>query len=192
MARFFKLYLRGLIALIVCGTCPATEAQENAQAANLKPATQAKAATADSDAEKKLIEKLERYLTGTRWTGQFTVTGKELNDLTPEYYEITKAVKTPHEDYWLLSVRIKYGNHDSTLDLPPIQIKWAGETPVITVDQATIIGFGTFDARVVIRKNKYAGTWTHDAVGGHLFGSIERIKPKSETKKEDKSGSPDK
>ncbi len=33
---------------------------------------------------------------------------------------------------------------------------------------------GTFSARVVIYNKKYAGTWTHGKVGGHLFGVIEK------------------
>ena len=124
-----------------------------------------------------LIQKLEKYLTGTRWKGQFTITGKPLSDLTEEYYEITKA-KNVEADLWMLSVRIKHGGKDRTMDLPPIEVKWAGGTPVITVDQVSIPGMGTFDARVVIRKSKYAGTWSHNAVGGHLFGTIERLTDK--------------
>jgi len=187
MSKFFEQNVK-LTSLWVLSSFLLTTgvAQENAETPAAKVAHKTQNT---SEADQKQIDKLQRYLTGTRWTGQFTVTGKELNDLTPEYYEITKAVKTPDEDYWMLSVRIKYGEHDSTLDLPPIQIKWAGETPVITVDQVTIPGFGTFDARVVIRKNKYAGTWSHDAVGGHLFGSIERIKPDTE---QDKANTSDK
>ena len=55
------------------------------------------------------------------------------------------------------------------LSLP---IYWAGKTPVITVDNLKVPGLGTFDARVVINNDKYAGTWKHGDVGGHLFGKI--------------------
>ena len=51
-------------------------------------------------------------------------------------------------------------------------IKWIDRTPVIVLDQVTIPGMGTFDARVLIRKGMYAGTWAHGEVGGHLFGNI--------------------
>ncbi len=128
----------------------------------------------ESQQKSELHEKLAKYLTGTRWTGQFTVTGMESPPKT-EYYEITKAEKAEEGDYWNLVARIKYGKNDTTLPLPPIEIKWAGETPVITVDKMTIPGMGTFDARVVIRRGKYAGTWMHDDVGGHLFGTIGKI-----------------
>ena len=82
----------------------------------------------------------------------------------------------------MLKVRIKYGGKDVTVPLPPMDIKWAGSTPVITVDQMTIPGMGTFDARVLIRKGKYSGTWSHNDVGGHMFGTIE--KGAAEEKKE--------
>jgi hypothetical protein len=134
--------------------------------------------TADANATEKnaLQKKLAKYLTNTRWTGQFTMTGQD-GPPKAEQYEITKAEKADEGDYWNLVVRIKYGDHDMTLPLPPIEVKWAGETPVITVDQVTVPGLGTFDARVLIRGGQYAGVWKHDAVGGHLFGKIEKMKP---------------
>lgn len=57
----------------------------------------------------------------------------------------------------------------------PLEIKWAGDTPVITLTDLAIPGLGTFTARVVIYDNKYAGTWQHGQVGGSLFGRIEKV-----------------
>ena len=132
-----------------------------------------------AETEQERDDRLARYLTNTRWTGRFTITGKE-DALKEEYYEITQATRAEEPDSWNLMVRIKYGDKDTTLALPTVKIKWAGETPVITVDKMTIPGMGTFDARVLIRKGQYAGTWSHDAIGGHLFGKIEKIEPKKE------------
>ena len=56
----------------------------------------------------------------------------------------------------------------------PVQVKWAGNTPVITVEKVAIPGLGTFSARVLLDGVRYAGTWSHDDKGGHLFGVIER------------------
>ncbi len=125
-------------------------------------------------------ERLAKYLTGTRWTGRFTISGQEDRMPTEEHYEIIEAQKDTEGDFWNLTVRIKYGNKDVTLPLPSLEIKWAGETPVITVDRMTIPGMGVFDARVLIRKGQYAGTWAHGAQGeagggGHLFGKIEKM-----------------
>ncbi len=127
-----------------------------------------------TDKQQELYDKLERYLSGAKFVGKFTMTGREANAPAAEEYHILSAKKGEHGDQWLLKVRIKYGGKDMTVPLPPMDIKWAGETPVITVDQMTIPGMGTFDARVLIRKGKYSGTWTHNEVGGHLFGTIEK------------------
>jgi len=65
-------------------------------------------------------------------------------------------------------------------------VKWAGDTPVITLTNLGIPGLGTFTSRVVIYDNRYAGTWQHDKVGGNLFGRIERVT--EEKAEEEKTG----
>lgn len=119
-----------------------------------------------------LFPKFIKLLTGAKLTGQFTIDGKPLNELTEESYEIQKVEKQPEGDGWIITSRIKYGKRDLTIPVP-LDVKWAGDTPVMTLDNLTIPGFGTFAARVVLHKDKYAGTWQHDDVGGHLFGRIE-------------------
>lgn len=127
-------------------------------------------------ADQQRIEGLSKLLTNSRWTGQFTTIDQlgVVGDSAKETYEITKAEKLPEEDLWLLTARIKYGKRDVTVPMP-INIVWAGNTPVITVDKLLIPGLGTFDARVLIRDGKYAGTWTHNDHGGHLFGKIGKM-----------------
>ncbi len=123
------------------------------------------------------IDKLAKLLTGSRWMGQFTTTDQngKAGAAKEETYEISKAEKLPEGNLWLLTARIKYGQRDVTVPLP-IDIIWAGDTPVITVNQLLVPGLGTFDARVLIRDGKYSGTWTHNDHGGHLFGSIGKMK----------------
>lgn len=104
--------------------------------------------------------------------GAFTIDGKD-GPPSRERYEIKSVVKSDKPDYWVFQTRIKYGEHDVTLPLP-LPVKWAGNTPVITLDNVTIPGLGTFDARVVIDGKRYAGTWQHGDVGGHLFGTIRK------------------
>jgi hypothetical protein len=131
----------------------------------------------------KLYKQLEERLTRTKWTGNFTVTGKELGKLTPEEYTILSAMKAEQGEMWLLTARVKYGGKDVTLPMP-IEILWAGSTPIITLEKATLPGLGTFSARVVLHDDKYAGTWQHDKVGGHLFGTIEKLKDEKDGDKE--------
>ncbi len=135
-----------------------------------------------AESRRELYKKLANRLTGTKWVGNFTVTGQDLGNLTAEEYEILSAKKAEKGEFWNLTVRIKYGKNDMTLPLPPIEILWAGKTPVITVDRLAIPLLGTFDARVIIRGDKYAGTWSHDNVGGHLFGTIEKLPQQPEKK----------
>ena len=120
-----------------------------------------------------LFKKLEKELTGAKLSGTFTVTGKEDKPPRPEEYTISSAMKLPDGDLWLLKARIKYGDKDATFPIP-LEIKWAGDTPVITMTNMEIPGLGTFSTRVVLYEGRYAGTWQHGAVGGHLFGKIEK------------------
>ncbi len=123
---------------------------------------------------KQLYSKFQKLLTGAKLRGQFTVDGKPLDKLTEETYEIQKVEKQAEGDWWVVTARIKYGERDMVFPVP-LEVKWAGSTPVMTLDNMTIPGFGTFGARVVFHKDKYAGTWQHDEVGGHMFGIVEIV-----------------
>ena len=123
--------------------------------------------------KEELEKQFAETMTGATFVGNFT-TGEIKPDtkLQPERYTISKAEKLKG-DYWLISTRIQYGDHDVTLPLP-LRVVWSGDTPVITLDELPIPGFGTFTARVLIFKNQYAGTWSGKDHGGHLFGRIEK------------------
>ena len=118
-------------------------------------------------------EEFKKLVTNVRLVGNFTLDGQEPGKLQREEYAITGAMKLGNGDYWALTSRIKYGDVDLTVPVP-VQVKWAGNTPVITVDSVKIPGLGTFSARVLLDGTRYAGTWSHDEKGGHLFGVIER------------------
>jgi hypothetical protein len=121
-----------------------------------------------------LIKKLEADLTNVKLIGRFTIAGREDREPRPEEYTISSAMKLPEGDMWLIKARIKYGDKDMTVPMP-LEIKWAGDTPVITLTDLTIPGLGTFTSRVVIYDNRYAGTWQHGKVGGNLFGRMEKV-----------------
>jgi hypothetical protein len=76
-------------------------------------------------------------------------------------------------DRWLFLCRIQFGKKDLAVPLT-IPVKWAGDTPVISVTDLTIPGMGTYTARVIIYDDQYAGTWRGGTHGGHLWGRIER------------------
>jgi hypothetical protein len=125
-------------------------------------------------AKEQRYERLSKMLTKVKFVGRFTVVGKDDGPLAKEEYTINKVEKLPEGDKWLFDCRIKYGDHNVAIPLP-IDVKWSDETPVITLDDLTIPGMGTFSARVVLHEKKYAGTWRHDQVSGHLFGTIEPL-----------------
>jgi len=130
-------------------------------------------AAADAPDRAKLEESFAKLLSGVTLVGHFTA-----NDLpadTPtkeERYTIAKVSKLAG-DTWLFQTRIQYGDHDVSLPLP-LTVKWAGDTPMVTLDNVGVPGLGTFTARVLFHDSKYAGTWSGGTHGGHLFGRIEK------------------
>jgi len=152
--------------LIAAGSTLADDSKSNAKQ-DTKPA----ATDADQAA---LFQHFKKTLSGVKLVGHFTIVGKDNAALPKEEYTIESVEKLPDGDYWLFKTRIKYGNKDATLPLP-LEVKWAGKTPVITLTDFTVPGMGTFSARVVIYNKKYAGTWKHGEVGGHLFGVIDKL-----------------
>jgi hypothetical protein len=90
----------------------------------------------------------------------------------PEQYHID-GVNHVSGDTWLFRTRFKY--QDKEVPIPiPLSVKWAGDTPVITLTDLVIPGVGTYTARVVLYRDQYAGTWSGAKGGGQLFGKIVR------------------
>jgi hypothetical protein len=98
--------------------------------------------------------------------------------LTPEKedkYTIVSVNKLGG-DTWIIHTRIQYGEKDFTVPLP-IQVKWAGDTPVITVDGMTMPGGKTaYSARVLVYDKTYAGTWSGGDHAGLMNGIITNAK----------------
>jgi hypothetical protein len=79
-------------------------------------------------------------------------------------------------DTWLLRTRMQCcGKQDIPVPIP-VTIKWAGDTPVITLTDLSIPGMGSYTARVVLYRDQYAGTWSGEKGGGQIFGKIVRNK----------------
>lgn len=117
-------------------------------------------------------QKFKKLMTGAKLTGLFTIEGKPMKDQVEDTYEIRKVEKAKADgDTWLITSRVKYGKNDYEMPFP-IDVKWAGDTPVLTLEKLAVPGLGTFSCRVVLHGTKYAGTWQHDNVGGHMFGNI--------------------
>jgi hypothetical protein len=124
------------------------------------------------------LSQLERQFTdqmnGAALVGHFTVAGREDRAANPDRYDISSVEKVGG-DQWRFNARIRYGSVDATVPIV-VTMRWAGDTPMITITDFSIPRMGTFTARVFFYADRYAGTWQHGAVGGHMFGRIEKRK----------------
>ncbi len=161
MKRFAQL-------LTICVAVTAVVAAVDLRAQDAK----AGSAVQGADAMAARYANFQKLLTGSKLIGQFTVDGRPMDKLSSEEYEISKVEKTPEGDVWIITARIKYGGKDVSIPVP-LEVKWAGSTPVLTMDNMALPGLGTFSARILFHRDRYAGTWQHDDKGGHMFGKIE-------------------
>ncbi|MCL4199339.1 MAG: PQQ-binding-like beta-propeller repeat protein [Phycisphaerales bacterium] len=127
-------------------------------------------------------EQLERDFAATmshaQLVGYFTTRDQKADaPLSKDRYTLGKVEKLPDsDDLWRFEARIQYGDNDVTVPLI-LAVKWAGDTPVITLTDYLVPGMGRFTARVLVFRGEYAGTWSGGDHGGQMFGRIERAEP---------------
>jgi hypothetical protein len=121
-----------------------------------------------------LDKQFEQTMNGATLIGRFTVEGRGGGGREPgeDRYHINKVTKL-RGDYWMFTARVQYGQKDVTVPMM-LQVKWAGDTPVITLTDLAIPGLGAYTARVLIFRDHYAGYWSGGDHGGNLWGRIER------------------
>jgi hypothetical protein len=157
-------------------------------------AQQAADKPAAAPTQEQLEQQFSDTLSGATLVGNFTVTGVD-NDkpLKTDRYTLGKVSKINSDsgvrnDLWSFETRIQYGDHDVKLPLA-LQVKWAGDTPVITLTDVGIPGLGTFTARVLVYRGQYVGTWQHGDHGGAMFGKIIKAGDKQDADKAAQAGS---
>lgn len=144
-----------------------------------KPAASATPAVEMNEREQAFVELMK----GSQLTGKFTVDGRD-DDARTDSYRIN-AVSKVKDDNWIVHSRIKYGEFDVVVPIP-VQMHWAGDTAVLSVTDLTIPGLGEgFSSRLLFDGQRYAGTWAHGEVGGHMWGKIEK-QPEEPEKKQSK------
>jgi hypothetical protein len=127
------------------------------------------ACAAGQTADQAVLEKqFQESMTGVVLEGQSTRDGRP--GVSDDKYTIEKVVKQSG-DTWTIYARVQYQGKDVTVPFP-IQVKWAGDTPVITLTDQALPGMGAYTARVVIYKGRYAGTWSGARGGGTVFGRV--------------------
>ena len=96
-------------------------------------------------------------------------------------YTVQAADNPPNKNVTIViasnsAARIQYGGKDITLPII-LPIRWAGDTPIVAVDDLPLPGFGTVSARVMFFEGHYAGYWKHGDHGGNMFGVINSVPP---------------
>ena len=118
------------------------------------------------DVERQFAERMQNVAL----VGAFTVTGREDRAPREDRYDVSSVEKVG-DDRWRFNAKI--GELGVTLPIV-VTMKFAGDTPIVTITDFTIPALGTFTARVFFYGDRYAGTWQHGSVGGHMFGKIEK------------------
>lgn len=130
---------------------------------------------ADESAEqRKREEKFAADLSGSVLVGTFSIDGvKAVKSPLPERYEL-KSVEKTKDGLWTFTARVSFLSKDVTLPIT-VPVVWAGDTPMVSLSNSTLPGFGDqLSAKVIFDNDRYAGTWQHGKFGGHMWGRIER------------------
>jgi hypothetical protein len=156
------------LALLISATALASAQDSPKPVAPEKPkAAAAKPALTQDELEAKFIATLSRATMTGRWC---LVQDGQLTPEREEKYTIVGAKKL-EGDSWMIGSKMNYGGREMIMPIP-VKLKWAGDTPVITVDNLKIPGGGTYSARVLVYDHTYAGTWSGGDKVGLLSGMI--------------------
>jgi hypothetical protein len=119
-----------------------------------------------ADTERQFAERMRNVT----MVGTFTVAGREHRSPEPDRYEIASVEKVG-ADLWRFTAKIEGGSTAIPIVVP---MRFVGDTPVIMMTDTSLPGIGTFTVRVFFYGDRYAGTWQHGRVGGHMSGRIEK------------------
>ena len=164
-----KINLSLILVAVVMASGEVVRAQDAPKAEGATQASPVKPIPKLSQEELEAIFKttLTKATLKGRWC---SIKGSQLGPEQEDKYTINSVLKIGG-DHWLINARIQYGKKDIVAPIP-VQVKWAGDTPVITLDKVGVAGSGEYSARVMIYDKTYAGTWSGGDHGGLLNGVI--------------------
>jgi hypothetical protein len=114
-------------------------------------------------------KEFQESMSGVTLNGHYT--RQDGSSLSDDKYAIESVIKVKG-DLWRFVTRVQYSGHDLKIPVE-LQVKWAGDTPVITLTNMAVGGMGSFTVRIIVYKGQYAGTWSNaKGHGGTLFGNI--------------------
>jgi hypothetical protein len=149
MKAFF--FLIGFLALLILSSASAQEPKSPTPA----------------DLEAKFITTMTNATFKGRWCG---VKDGQLSPDKEDSYTIAGVTKLSG-DNWTITAKMPY--QGKLVDVPiPAKVQWAGDTPVLILDNVGLGGSRTYSARVMVYDNAYAGTWSAVDHGGLVMGVI--------------------
>jgi hypothetical protein len=135
-------------------------------------ADEAKPATPQLNA---LEQKFKDLLTNATLDGTWhPIKEGEIGEEKKDKYTIISAAKVKG-DSWVINAKMKYGGREMIAPIP-VEVKWAGDTAVVIVNNLQIPGGGNYTARVLFFEKTYAGTWSGGSNAGLLSGTISNKK----------------
>lgn len=162
-----------LLVGVTVGT--AQQASQPKGGAQSKPTTSQPAKKKLDRAE--LEKRFEEAMTNVTLDGIYQTArdGQPFSDPKADKYLI-ESIHKAEADWWVFKARIDFGGNDAVLPIR-VRVTWAEDTPVITVDETTFPGIGTYSARVMVYRDYYAGTWFGTGYGGVMSGKIVKNPP---------------
>lgn len=110
---------------------------------------------------------------GVTMVGTFTVDGREKREPRPDHYEIASVEKVG-ENLWRFNAKMGCCGAGGGVLPIVVPMQFAGDTPMVMMTETSLPGLDTFTVRVFFYGDRYAGTWQHGTVGGHMSGTIEK------------------
>lgn len=127
-----------------------------------------------NEREQAFVDRMNNALFVGRWC---LVKEGQMGEDRADEYVIQSASKVEGDD-WVITTRMKFGGVDVNVNVP-VQVKWAGDTPVISVTDVKIPQVGEYSARVAVDGDQYGGSWRGVGYGGLMYGVIKKQESES-------------
>jgi len=164
-----------IVAVALCAPCDGADPAA-------APPEAATPAVELNEQEQAFVELMKNSLL----VGHFSVDGEEETGAPrTDRYRINGVTKVKEDD-WLVQARVIYGQYDVVVPVP-VKMHWAGDTAVLSVTNLSLPVLGNgFSSRLLFDGQRYAGTWSHNEVGGHMWGKLEKQAEEADQQPEQK------
>ena len=176
--------LAALCAMVVVSSSAIAAAQDRIAPPKPQTAPAPPPPPTATDEQARLEEIFVKAMTNIVLEGTWQMTGKDgkLTEARDDRYDII-SVSKGFADHWVVSARMQFGGNDMIVPFP-VRVVWAGDTPIITIDDFAVPGVGTYSARVMIYRDYYCGLWFGKGYSGIMSG---RIVPAGDVEEKDET-----